>query len=362
MTHRPDQRTPAGVGVLALRATRRAPADDVLTAPLPRQRAAPFTGPFRGVVDAVADTATERLPTLDPALDPAPDVAAGAPRPHAGRATTARLATLAGAAVVVLPALRAAGWADDAALGALAVVTAATLLGAWTASRWASKLGLWLSLASAMMMVGALTDILPHVWHEAEEVGTPWWAPGLAVAGGFAVITLFTRSGHGHDHGEASPADPPTGRHRPTDATSRAAGVGVLGAATALTIHRVIEGATLALSPSAAVIGALLVHSASEGLALAALFAQTRRSPMPWLTLAVAGPAVGIVVASVGPLPEVAVPVLLAVVAGVLLRTALVGLGMAAAQRRAGELAGSQIAVAVVAAVALGALGLLAGH
>ena len=59
------------------------------------------------------------------------------------------------------------------------------------------------------------------------------------------------------------------------------------------------------------------------------------------------GPVVGVVVASVRPLPESLVPVLLALVAGVLLRTAMVGIGVAREKRRTGELRNWHVAAAV---------------
>ena len=76
--------------------------------------------------------------------------------------------------------------------------------------------------------------------------------------------------------------------------------------------------------------------------------------------ISVAGPVVGVILASVSPLPEAAVPVLLALVGGVLLRTAMVGLGLVVAKRRTGELRIWHIAVSVVAAAALAALTLAA--
>ncbi|WP_433786910.1 vitamin K epoxide reductase family protein [Actinomycetospora sp. CA-101289] len=260
--------------------------------------------------------------------------------------------------------------------GAVALISAATVLGAWLASRYSSRMGLWLSLASAMMLASALTDIVPDVWHDSEEAGTPLWMPALALVIGFVVVAWFTRGGCGHGHDdepsdhepsdhepsdhEPSDHEPSTGRHRPVEADKPAA-LGGVGAAAALTVHRVIEGATLALTPSVPVIAALLVHSASEGLALAALFKQARQSMVPWLVIAVLGPVAGVIVASVSPLPETIVPILLALVAGVLLRTAMVGLGMARDKRRTGELRNWHIGAAVAAAAALGALTLV-GH
>lgn len=254
------------------------------------------------------------------------------------------------------PSLAAAG-------AAVALVSAATVAGAWTASRFADRMGLWLSIASAMMLVTALTDILPDVVHESEETGLPLWLPALALVGAFALVTVLTRGGHDHDHGHADgerlgaadTADTATGRHRLHDDATRSA-MGGVGAAAALTMHRVVEGATLALTPSLAVIAALLVHSASEGLALGALLQQARKSLNTWLAFSVAGPVIGLAVATISPLPESAVPVLLALVGGVLLRTAMLGLQLALAKHRSGELLGWHIVAAVAAATGLAAL------
>ena len=283
---------------------------------------------------------------------------------------------VAGWTVAVLATVFVAGGWDAAesvegsAFGAVALISVATVLGAWLASRYSTRMALWLSLASAMMLASALTDIIPDVWHDSEEAGTPLWIPAVALVVGFAVVAWFTRGGCGHGHdGEQGPDasvhddpdhGPSTGRHRPSD-TARPAALGGVGAAAALTVHRVIEGATLALTPSVPVIAALLVHSASEGLALAALFKQARQSMAPWLAIAVLGPVVGVVVASVRPLPESLVPVLLALVAGVLLRTAMVGIGVAREKRRTGELRNWHVAAAVAAAAAVGALTIV-GH
>ena len=129
-----------------------------------------------------------------------------------------------------------------------------------------------------------------------------------------------------------------------------------MGAAAALTAHRVIEGTTLALTPSTAVIIALFVHSASEGLALAALLHEGKQRLAPWLAVSAAGPAVGVLAATVSPLPEVLVPVLLALVGGVLLRTAVVGLRMAVDKWRSGELRGWQVLASAGVAATLGVL------
>lgn len=248
----------------------------------------------------------------------------------------------------------------DGALLAVALITTATLAGAGMARRFADRMGLWLSLASAMMMVSAVTDILPEVWHESGELGIPLWLPAVALAIGFIVITYFTRKGCSHGHDDESRA-PATGRHRRLKQSPGTATFGGVGAAAALTAHRVIEGSTLALSPSTAVIVALFVHSASEGLALAALLHEARQRLAPWLVVSASGPAIGVIAATVSPLPEALVPVLLAVVGGVLLRTAVVGLRMAITKWRSGELHLGQIIASACLATALGVF-LVAEH
>jgi zinc transporter ZupT len=130
---------------------------------------------------------------------------------------------------------------------------------------------------------------------------------------------------------------------------------GGMGTAAALTLHRAIEGATLALTGSVVVVLALMVHSASEGLALAALLDMARQRLAPWLVVACLSPAAGVLVAELSPLPEHVIPLLLGTVAGVLLRIAVVGVRLAAAQRQGG-LRRRHVAVAVAAAVALGTL------
>lgn len=257
----------------------------------------------------------------------------------------------------------AGGWLTrhppaDGAWAAVALITAATLVGAWTATRYSSRMGLWLSMASAMMMVTAVTEILPQVWEGSAEQDLPLWIPALAAVIGFVVITYFTRQGCAHGHDDATPSA--GGRHRVQARAAASAAFGGVGAAAALTTHRLVEGATLALTPSVAVITALLIHSASEGLALAALLKEAREPLAPWLLVSSAGPALGVVVATISPLPGAAVPLLLALVGGVLLRTAIVGLRLAITKRRTGELRDWQIAAAVAVAGGLGVFATLA--
>jgi len=104
---------------------------------------------------------------------------------------------------------------EGGAFGAVALISAATVLGAWLASRYSGRMGLWLSLASAMMLVSALTDIVPDVWHDSEEAGTPLWMPALALVAGFVVVAWFTRGGCGHGHDD-EPVSQEHGDHGPS--------------------------------------------------------------------------------------------------------------------------------------------------
>ncbi|MEV6041635.1 hypothetical protein AB0L65_61780 [Nonomuraea sp. NPDC052116] len=230
----------------------------------------------------------------------------------------------------------------DAALPAwttwvsVVLVALSTLAGAHLARRNSAKIGIWLAIASALMLITALVDLLPDAWQEADATGVPIWVVGLAGLFGFAVITFFTRKGcgHSHDAGAAAGGRHAPGLHRRVKEAVSAAVYGGVGTAAALSLHRMIEGATLALVSSAVVVAALVIHSASEGLALTALLDLARKPAVPWLALSCLAPAAGVVLATVAPLPAQSVPILLGMVTGVLLRTAVIGLTIARDSRR----------------------------
>jgi zinc transporter ZupT len=215
----------------------------------------------------------------------------------------------------------------------------------------------WLAIASATMLVIAMTDLLPDAWREASETGVPWWAIAIAAAVGFLVITYFTRKGCGCE----ADSDKTAGRHAPgrhrrlKQAVDTALFSG-MGTAAALTTHRAIEGATLALTASVVVVVALMVHSASEGLALAALLDMAKQRLAPWLVVACAAPAVGVLAATIHPIPGKVVPILLSMISGVLTRTAVVGLKLAASKQAGGRLSRRQVTIAGLGAVTVGAL------
>ena len=241
------------------------------------------------------------------------------------------------------------------AWAAVLLVSLSTLAGAWLARRNSTKVTVWLAIASAMMLITALADLLPDAWRDAAETGVPLWAVGLAIAVGFLVITYFTRKGCGHGHEGTKPAGGrhAPGLHRRVKEAVDAALFGGMGTAAALTLHRAIEGATLALTASAVVVIALMVHSASEGLALAALLDMAKQRLAPWLVVSCASPAAGVLIATIAPLPGQIVPILLGMVTGVLLRTAVVGLRLAAASQAGGRLSKRHLTIAAgVAAIA----------
>jgi zinc transporter ZupT len=240
---------------------------------------------------------------------------------------------------------------------AVGLVSVSSLAGAWLARRNSARVVVWLAIASATMLVIAMTDLLPDAWREASETGVPWWAIGISAVVGFVVITYFTRKGCGceADADKAAGRHAP-GRHRRLEQAVDTALFSGMGTAAALTTHRAIEGATLALTASAVVVIALMVHSASEGLALAALLDMARQRLAPWLVVACAAPAVGVLAATIHPLPAKVVPILLSMISGVLTRTAVVGLKLAASKQAGGHLSRRQVTIAGLGALTIGAL------
>lgn len=246
-------------------------------------------------------------------------------------------------------------WTTGTTWAAVGLVVLSTLAGARLARRNTAKISLWLAIASALMLITALTDLLPDAWQEADATGVPIWVVGLAGLFGFAVITYFTRKGCGHQHDTAHAGRHAPGLHRRVKQAVSAAVYGGVGTAAALSLHRMIEGATLALAASAIVVAALVIHSASEGLALAAMLDLARKPLIPWLTVSCLSPAVGVVLATVAPLPVQSVPILLGMVTGVLLRTAVIGLKMASASN-GGRLTRHHLALTAAAVLVTGGL------
>ncbi|HEV7936198.1 MAG TPA: hypothetical protein VGP70_28280 [Actinomadura sp.] len=241
---------------------------------------------------------------------------------------------------------------------AVILVSVSTMGGAWLARRRSRHVVAWLAIASATMLVVTLTDLVPDAWRDAVATGVPIWIIGAAAAAGFLAITFLTREDYGLEVAshEKIVARHAPGRHRRLKEMAGAALFGGMGTAAALTTHRAIEGATLALSTSAVVVIALMVHSASEGLALAAMLDMAEQRMAPWLLVACFSPVVGVLFATFGPLPGRLVPVLLGMVAGVLMRTALVGLRLAVRKHEGERPVTHHLAVAAVVAMTVAAL------
>ncbi len=237
------------------------------------------------------------------------------------------------------------------------LIAVATLAGSWLARRSSTKVSVGLAIASALMLVTALGEILPDAVDDAIEQNVPLWVLGVSIVLGFAVITYFTREGCAHEHPKEA-ARHAAGVHRRVKAVATAALFGGTGTAIALAIHRAIEGASLTLSgASLVVLLALLIHSLSEGLALTAMLDLAGRKIAFWMVLACLSPVVGILIAEMSPIPPQATPILLGTIAGVLLRTALVGFRLAGGEtgrvpRRAAVAAGG-VAAALAATLAV---------
>jgi zinc transporter ZupT len=192
-------------------------------------------------------------------------------------------------------------------LAGAGLVAAATLAGAWLARRRPAQRQIWFAAAAGALLIIAGLHLLPDAWAGARTARIwPVLVPVAAVAA-FAAAGLAARAGCGcQEHRE------------------QASGA---GAAAALTVHRFLEGAAIALAGSAVVALALAAHAFGEGLATGALLGgQPRRRVAGWLALMCLSPVVGAAAASAFPVPAAAEPLLLAVAAGVLAQAARVSL------------------------------------
>src|SRR5581483_9806969 len=134
----------------------------------------------------------------------------------------------------------------------------ATLAGAWLARRQAARRELCFGAAAGALLVIAGLHLLPDAWDGARQAGiSPWVIPVAALAS-FAVAGLAVRRGC------------------TCQADRETAGGG--GAAGALAVHRLREGAALALTSSVMVAAALVVHALAEGLAAGTLLGHAARA------------------------------------------------------------------------------------
>jgi len=228
-------------------------------------------------------------------------------------------------------------------LAGAGLVAAATVTGAWLARRRPGQRQIWFAAAAGALLIVAGLHLLPDAWAAARTTGI--WPPLALVpaAAGFAVAGVVARAGCGcQEHKE--------------QASGAATGA-------ALTVHRFLEGAAIALAGSAAVALALTAHAFAEGLATGALLGgQPRRRVAGWLALMCLSPVIGAAATGTFRVPGAAEPVLLALAAGVLAQAARVSLRAAFRGLRPARLLLSRPAVtttmtAIVTALAVHAVG-----
>jgi ZIP family zinc transporter len=207
----------------------------------------------------------------------------------------------------------------------------ATVAGAWLARRQAARRELCFGAAAGALLVIAGVHLLPDAWSGARQAGISLWVIPVAAVISFAVAGRAVRRGC-------------------TCQADREAAGGA-GAAGALTVHRLLEGAALALTSSVMVAAALIVHALAEGLAAGTLLNRApRRQVVLWLTAMCVSPIVGAAITELWPFPARLEPVLLAVAAGVLGQAARVSLGAAFHQVRLARIVVSSPAAATLIA------------
>jgi zinc transporter ZupT len=219
--------------------------------------------------------------------------------------------------------------ADGVLLGAALV--AASTVGGVLLSRLSSRRPVVASAAVSLVLLAVvLGDLVPDIWQDLAESGTPWWAAVVAGALGFGATGALVRRGC---------ACVPRPDERAQVGGGDAAGAEVAGGtatAVAIGVHRALEGAVLALATSVPVVAALVVHAAGEGFALGTLLGRASRGRATvWLLVACLSPLVGAIAAAPARLPETVTPLVTSLAAGALLRSALLALRLAATRQRA---------------------------
>lgn len=221
------------------------------------------------------------------------------------------------------------------AAGGLAIGLA-TVTGAWLARRHAARRELCCGAAAGALLVIAGVHLLPDAWSGARQGGLPGWVVPAAAVAAFAVAGLAVRRGC-------------------TCQREREAAGGA-GAAAALAVHRLLEGAALALTGSAVIAIALVVHALAEGLAAGTLLGSApRRRAAAWLAAMCLSPVAGAALTAIWAVPAAAEPVLLAVAAGVLGQAARVSLSAAFARAVSAPAAATMLAAVITTAAVHGA-------
>jgi zinc transporter ZupT len=214
------------------------------------------------------------------------------------------------------------------------LAAAATIAGAWLASRRPGQQRIWLGAAAGALLVIAGVHVLPDAWAAARAAAIWPWVVPMAASAAFLLAGVAARAG--------------CACHRDAEHT------GGIGAAMALVVHRFGEGSAMALIGSATVVAALAVHALGEGLAVGALLAsQPRGRAAAWLAAMCASPVVGALVTSAYPVPAAVEPVLLALAGGVLAQAGRISLRAACRDLPAGRFLVSRPAAASTLAAAI---------
>jgi len=181
--------------------------------------------------------------------------------------------------------------------------------------------------------VVAVAHVLPDALASAERAGLAAWTVVAVGVGSYAGFGLGLRAG----------------------CPCQGGAVRGWGAAAGLAVHRAVEGTALVATGSFAVLLAIAAHAVGEGAALAGVLGGRARHLVGWTLIAATSPALGVAVAHAAAFPAPAVPLLLAVVAGVLARSAQLALESALSHRPDGP-TGRGVLAAVLVAGALTAV------
>jgi zinc transporter ZupT len=195
-----------------------------------------------------------------------------------------------------------AGWIG------VALIAVATVGGAVIGGRLPRTSAVPLAGAAGILIAVVPADLAPDIWRDLGDSGLPWWTPVPVGAVGAAGAGLLMRRG----------------------CLCRPGLTGGIGTALAVALHRAVEGSALAVTTSVPVMLALVAHAGSEGLAMTSLLdAEGRRRTRGWLLPACAAPAAGALALHATHLPDRAMPILTSLVAGVLIRTAMIAYRLA---------------------------------
>ncbi len=182
------------------------------------------------------------------------------------------------------------------------LIAAATVTGA-VVGRWSARYSAAsLAVVAGLLLVVVFGDLIPDISGDVGGFGAGWLIAAAAGCVSFAAAGVVLRRG--------CACGAPEG--------------GGAAAALAIGLHRALEGSALAVTTSIPVIAALVLHAGSEGFALTPLFgAGQRRRTVSWLLVACVSPVLGAAVLGAVRVPESATPILTALVAGVLARSAV---------------------------------------